>query len=140
MPNIESNALAALQGPEVDAVIELMLLAASADGHLDTSELEQLRQNLLSVEALRLTKADLDPRILAAAKRIDEAPRSERLSELKKALPRPEQRVAALELVISIINADGVFRMSENELAMEVAQALEVDGRVSGDLFLRRLF
>lgn len=140
MPALDSKLLASLSDPQIDAMVEVMLLAAAADGHLDESELKQLRQSLLEVDDLWLSHVDLDQRVAAATQRLGSAPRSARLAALKNELPNPEQRLAALELALRVITADGVIRTAEHDLVLEVSQLLEIDGKVAADLVIKRLY
>jgi tellurite resistance protein len=140
MPALDAKLLAGLEAPQLDALVEVMLLAASADGQLADAELKLLRQSLFEIDKQWLSRVDLDERIAAATKRIASAPRVVRLAELKKALPQATQRLAALELALRIVAADGVLRADEHDLVLEVAQVLEVDSKVAGDLIMRRLY
>jgi uncharacterized tellurite resistance protein B-like protein len=140
MTAFDASRLANLDDSQLNALLELMLLAASIDGHLADTELAQLRQCLHDVDANWLAHVDLDDRVNAARKRIESTSRRERLSELKSTLSEPEQRRAALELALRIVTADGVLQMSEHGLLFEVAQALELDSKFTGNLVLGRLF
>lgn len=136
----DSNVLASFDASHIDALVELMLLAASADGQLGDAEVQVLRQVLLAIDGQCLSQVDIGERLLIAAKRIDAASRSERLAELRKALVSPEQRLAALELVLRVVTADREIQSSEHDVAVEVAQALEIDSGVAGALIMKRLY
>lgn len=119
--------LARLNNEQVDALIEIMLLAAAADGELSIEEIKQLRQCLLEVDELWLTQVDLDQRLQAAHARLSALHRAASLSAAKVVLADVNARKAALELAIRIVAADGIIRTSERELIMETAEALDVD-------------
>jgi uncharacterized tellurite resistance protein B-like protein len=140
MPNRNFKPIANFENSQIDALVELMLLTASADGNFATSELKQLKQNLLDIDSHWVSEAQLDACIAAASKRIAESSRNECINDIKVALPDPQQRKTALEFALSIVTADGVIRMSEHEMLVELAQKLEVDSAFAGDLILRRLF
>lgn len=128
-------------GPShIDALVEVTLLAASADGRLDDAEVEPLRQILLTIDEQCLTRTSLEQRLIEAAKRIDASPRDDRFAAIRDALPRPEQRLAALELALRVVAADRQIQTSEHELVLEVAQQLEIDSRLAGDLITRRWY
>jgi uncharacterized tellurite resistance protein B-like protein len=123
-----------LTDPQIDALIELMLLAASADGTLDESEIAQLRRSLLEVDELWLSNIDLEKRLAIAKNHLDGHRREERLAALKVTLPDAAQRTLALELAVKVMLADGVIRITERELLLEAAEALDVDGNIAADL------
>ncbi len=131
---LKSDLLTKLTDPQVDAMVEAMLLAASADGELDQAELSQLRKCLLEVDDLWLSHIDLDHRIDLAKTRIAGHERAERLAALKGILQKPEQRVAALELAALVIAADGLLRTSERDLMLEAAEVLGVESSLAADI------
>jgi uncharacterized tellurite resistance protein B-like protein len=119
--------LAELNNDQVDALIEVMLLAASADGELSIEEIDQLQKSLLEVNELWITHIDLERRLSEAHTRIAGAKRSERLAAAKAQLIALDARKAALELAIRVMASDSVVRTSERELILETAEALDID-------------
>jgi len=126
--------LARLRNDQVDALIEVMLLAATADGELSIEEVDQLQKCLLEVDELWLTQIDLERRLSDAHKRISGAERPERLAAAKQVLSDPNARRAALELAIRVMAADGIIRTTERELILETAEALDVDREKAADM------
>lgn len=112
-------------------MVEILLLAALADGSLAQAESAVIKRALLSVDELWLNHIDLENRMVEARLRIDAESREARLSKLRTMLPWPEQRALALKLAIQIVEADGVVQSSERELIMEAAQALGVQGDIA---------
>jgi uncharacterized tellurite resistance protein B-like protein len=129
-----SDLLAHLSDNQVDALIEVMLLAATADGELSIEEIDQLQKCLLEVDELWLTQIDLERRLSEAAERIVGADRSSRLSAAKGVLSDLSARKAALELAIRVMAADGIVRTSEREVILETAEALGVDRASAADM------
>jgi uncharacterized tellurite resistance protein B-like protein len=129
-----SDILAGLTDREIDAMVELMLLAAFADGSLDQAESAVIKRSLLGVEALWLSHTDLEERMAKAKDRIKEEGREVRLSRLRTLLAWPEQRLVALQLAIRIVEADGVVQGSERELLLQAAEALGVRDDVASRL------
>jgi uncharacterized tellurite resistance protein B-like protein len=129
-----SKVLAALTDPEIDAMIEVMLLAAFADGSIDQAESAVIKQSLLVVDDLWLNHIDLEDRMARAKRRIDEESRDARLSKLRTMLPWPEQRLVALKLAIRIAEADGVVHSGEREVILQAAEALGVRSDVASEL------
>ncbi len=126
--------LSHLRNDQIDALIEVMLLAAAADGELSIEEVDQLQSCLLAVDELWLTQIDLERRLTEAHKRIASADRSARLSAAKAILSDIDTRRAALELAIRVMASDGVMRTSERELILETAEALDIDRDDAADM------
>ena len=129
-----SDLLSRLNDDQVDALIEVMLLAATADGELSIEEIEQLQKCLLEVDELWLTQIDLERRLSEAAERVVGANRASRLSLAKGVLSDLDARKAALELAIRVMAADGIVRTSEREVILETAEALGVDRVNAADM------
>jgi len=126
-----------LSSAKLDALVEMMFLAASADG--DFSDVERLHF-LQSVESLtdgRLAKAALEGLLDRAKKDLDASGREARLSAVKERLPDAGARKVALSLAIQVTAADGIIRTSERELIMDTAEALEIDRDEAADLVIK---
>ena len=126
-----------LSSAKLDALVEMMYLAASADG--DFSDIEQ-QHFLQSVESLtdgRLAKAALEGLLDRAKKDLDASGRQARLSAVKERLPDAGARKVALSLAIQVAAADGIIRTSERELIMATADALEIDRDQAADLVMK---
>ena len=126
-----------LSSAKLDALVEMMFLAASADG--DFSDVERLHF-LQSVESLtdgRLAKAALEGLLDRAKKDLDASGREARLSAVKERLPDAGARKVALALAIQVTAADGIIRTSERELIMDTAEALEIDRDEAADLVIK---
>jgi uncharacterized tellurite resistance protein B-like protein len=129
-----SELLSHLNNEQIDSLIELMLLAASADGELSIEEIDQLQKSLLEVDELWITQIDLEKRLSQAHDRIRGANRQARLAAVKSSLSALDSRKAGLELAIRVMAADGVVRTSERELILETAEVLDVDRDVAADM------
>jgi tellurite resistance protein len=137
MSGSNANVVQGLSNAKLEALVEMMFLAASADG--DFSDVE--RQHFLhSVESLtdgRLGKAALEGLLGQAKKDLDASGREARLSAVKERLPDAGARKVALSLAIQVTAADGIIRTSERELILETAVALEIDQDEAADLVLK---
>ncbi len=129
-----SELLSHLNNEQIDSLVEVMLLAASADGELSIEEFDQLQSCLLEADELWLTHVDLEKRISHAQARIHGADRASRLASIRQSLASLAARKAGLELAIRVTAADGIIRTSERELILETAEALEVDREVAADM------
>ena len=126
-----------LSSAKLDALVEMMFLAASADG--DFSDVE--RQHFLrSVESLtdgRLAKPALESLLDRAQKDLEASGREARLTAVKERLPDAGARKVALSLAIQVTAADGIIRTSERELIMDTADALGIDRDEAADLVIK---
>ncbi|HKY34717.1 MAG TPA: TerB family tellurite resistance protein [Polyangiaceae bacterium] len=137
MSGIDASAVKGLSDAKLEALVEMMFLAASADG--DFSDVER-RHFLKSVESLtdgRLGKAALEALLTRAKHDLETSGRKPRLSAVKERLPDAGARKVALSLAIQVTAADGIIRTSERELILETADALEIDRDEAADLVLK---
>jgi uncharacterized tellurite resistance protein B-like protein len=126
--------LESLTDPEIDALVEIMLLAACSDGSLDYVEVSLLKQTMRRVDEHWLSHVDLNERIERAKLRIAAESRDIRLEKLRTMLPWPEQRLLALKLAAKIVTADGQVKPGERELMLQAAEALGVRSELAKDL------
>jgi uncharacterized tellurite resistance protein B-like protein len=127
MSGTNASVVQGLSNAKLEALVEMMFLAASADG--DFSDLER-KHFLQSVESLtdgRLAKAALEGLLDRAKADLEASSRQARLAAVKERLPDPGARKVALSLAIQVTAADGIIRTSERELIMDTADALEID-------------
>jgi len=134
MPNTDPAFVRDLSDEKIEALIEIMFLAATADGEMSAAEHERF---VASAERLtsRLVAGEKLEALLARAKAdLRAGDRSARLAAVKARLPDMEARKLALALAIQITAADGIIRTSERELILETAAALDVDGNTAADM------
>ncbi|HYQ16155.1 MAG TPA: TerB family tellurite resistance protein [Polyangiaceae bacterium] len=123
-----------LSNAKLDALVEIMFLAASADGEFSDVERKHF---LHSVEALtdgRLAGAALEALLERAKTDLEASGRQARLQAVKDRLPDAGARKVALSLAIEVTAADGIIRTSERELIFETADTLEIDRDQAADL------
>ena len=131
--------LGTLDAARLDAVIETMVIAAAADGELDTDEREQL---LASLAALTRGAAGLSaaerPDLAAVLDRVlrelREQGREARLAIVAERLGDAAGRKAAFGLSVEVTATDGIVRTSEREFLLELAAALQIDRDEAADL------
>ena len=112
---------------KLEALVEMMFLAASADGDFSAVERSFFVGSVESLTDGRLSKQRLEELLTAAKRDLDGSSREERLRSVKERLPDAGARKVALALAIQITAADGIIRTSERELILESAEALEID-------------
>jgi tellurite resistance protein len=119
---------------KVEALIEMMYLAATADGELGPEERDHFVKAAQDLTSRLVTGAALDALLGRVQQRLDAEGRDARLAAVKLRLPDDTTRRLALSLAIQITAADGVIRTSERELIFDTARALEIDNDAAADL------
>jgi tellurite resistance protein len=119
---------------KVEALIEMMYLAATADGDLGAEERDHFVKAAADLTSRLVVGKELDAIIARVQARLDAEGRDARLSAVKARLPDDTTRRLALSLAIQITAADGVIRTSERELIFDTARALDIDGDAAADL------
>jgi tellurite resistance protein len=120
--------------PKLEAVVELMYLAASADGEFSE---EERRHFLSSVESLtdrRLAGDGLDGIVSRLEAGVRSGDREGRLAAVKERLGTPPLRKIAFSMAAQVMAADGIIRTTERELLLELAETLEIDRDEAADL------
>lgn len=134
MAGIDTSAVRNLAGAQLEALIEMMFLAASADGELADEEKKLFESSVTSLTGGKLGGDKLAALLARAKQDLDASTREARLASVKERLPDAKARKAALGLAIQVTAADGVIRTSERELIMDTAEALEIDRDEAADL------
>jgi tellurite resistance protein len=134
MSGIDARAVIGLPDAKLDALVEMMFLAASADGDFSAVERSHFLKSVESLTSGRLTKATLESMLERAERDLASSSREARLSAVKERLPDAAARKVALSLAIQVTAADGIIRTSERELIFETADALEIDRDEAADL------
>ena len=124
---MSGNDLQALGEAKLEALVEAMFLAASADGEFSPVERAHFLKTVESLTDGRLPTARLAALVAEAGEALEREGRKARLSSVKSRLPDAGVRRVALSLAIQVTAADGIIRTSERELILETAEALEID-------------
>jgi uncharacterized tellurite resistance protein B-like protein len=119
--------LQSLGDAKLEALVEVMFLAASADGDFSDVEREHFVKSVESLTDGRIAHAKLETLVSDATAALESEGREARLASVKARLPDAGSRKVALSLVIQVTAADGIIRTSERELILETAEALEID-------------
>jgi uncharacterized tellurite resistance protein B-like protein len=120
--------------PRLHALVELMFLAATADGEFSGDEREHFQRSVESLTDRKVTGETLDKLLETIEKSHAGEGRAARIAHVKDALPTPELRKVGLSMAIRVMCADGIVRTSERELIMDLADGLDVDHDVAADL------
>ena len=119
---------------KIQALIEMMFLAATADGELSATEHAEFVKSAESLTSRLIKGEELEALIARARVDLDASGREARLEAVKARLPDAGARKLALSLAIQITAADGIVRTSERELIMDTARALDIDNDVAADM------
>jgi uncharacterized tellurite resistance protein B-like protein len=131
---VDTSAIKGLAHPKLEALVEMMFLAACADGDFSDVEHEAFYASVESLTDGRLDRAATEKLIAVVKQELDQEGREARLAAVKERLPDHGARKVALSLAIQITAADGIIRTTERELIMDTAEALEIDRDEAADL------
>ena len=134
MRNTDPAFVRDLNDEKIEALIEMMFLAAAADGELSDAEHKQFVTSAENLTSRLMTGDALEALLVRAKKDLDASGREARLAAVKARLPDASARKLALSLAIQITAADGVVRTSERELILDTAAALDIDGDTAADM------
>jgi tellurite resistance protein len=122
------------EAPQLEAVVEVMFLAAFADGDFGDEERAHFLTSIESLTDRTVSGETLAHLVSRIQGRATSEGRSARLAAIKDLLPDPGARKAALALAIQLTAADGIIRTSARELVLEAAEALGVPRDDAADL------
>jgi len=120
--------------PKLEAIIELMFLAAFADGDFGAEERVHFLGSIESLTDRRVTGDTLEHLVTRIAGDLSAQGRAARLASVKDRLGDAGSCKAALGLAIQVTAADGIIRTSEREMILEAAEALHIDRDEAADL------
>jgi tellurite resistance protein len=129
-----ANDLQALGNAKLEALVEVMFLAASADGEFSEVERSHFLKSVESLTDGRIAPVRLEALLDEASSALLREGREARLASVKGRLPDKGSRRVALSLAIQVTAADGIIRTSERELILETAEALEIDRNEAANL------
>lgn len=122
------------EAPQLEAVVEVMFLAAFADGDFGEEEKAHFLKSIESLTDRSLNGETLEHMVARIHGDTEAEGRAARLASIKDRLPDLGARKAALALAIQLTAADGIIRTSERELILEAADALDVPADDAADL------
>jgi tellurite resistance protein len=120
--------------PKLEALVEIMVLAASADGDFADDERARLASAVESLTSRKIAPEKLPALLKKLERQLEEEGREKRLTTVRERLGTPAERKIALELALRVMMADGILRTSERELVLDTAEALEIDRDVAADM------
>lgn len=133
----DENPIESFDEPKLEALVEVMVLAASADGDFAPEERERLERNIETLTSRRVAGDKLHGLLASLEARIESEGRATRLAAVKAALGQKQARIVALDLALQVMASDGIIRTSERELILETAEALEIDPEQAAEMVKR---
>jgi tellurite resistance protein len=118
--------LADVTSPKLQALIEAMFLAATADGEFAPEESLQFSATIEALTDKQIDRASIQKRVAELSALLKKEGRPARLSAVAQRLPAGMGRETALILAAAITASDGQVVERENDLLADLAEALEV--------------
>lgn len=112
--------------PKVEALVEAMFLAATADGELAPEELLQFRATVEALTDEKLSGEAVQGLVEQFSALLKAEGRPKRLAAIASRIPAGKPRETAIILAAAITASDGEIRGAENDLVADLAEALEV--------------
>jgi tellurite resistance protein len=137
MPANDPPSMRMKDEPNMEAIVELMFLAAFADGEFSDDERRHFMRSVESLTDRQLHPGTLDEIVRRAVAELQVEGRAARIASVRARLPSAAGRKVALSLAIQVVVADGIIRTSERELLNEIADALEIDRDEAADLVVK---
>ncbi|WP_197041095.1 tellurite resistance TerB family protein [Chondromyces apiculatus] len=134
MPPSMPPSLRAFGEPRLQAMVELMYLAASADGDFSKEERAHFLSSVESLTDRQISGSSLDRLVARFEADLRKDGRDVRLASIRERLESIALRKVGLSLVVAVIVADGIIRTTEREALLEMADALEISRDEAADL------
>lgn len=125
---------AALEVNKLEAFLELMFLAAHADGEVHELERAAFREQVIAETQGQLEPELIDMMLAQIEVNLAKHPREERLASIRERLTEPRLRRAALQVAARIIRADGKIVEGEVSFYERAAKALGVEPSVAREI------
>jgi len=116
--------LSALELNELEAFVELMFLAAAADGVVNDAERAAFRGQVLKNTHGQLDAALVDQVLTHLERELHGVDRGKQLASIRDRLRDPRKRRAALVHAARVVLADGVLALDEVEFLHRALSAL----------------
>lgn len=116
-----------LGSSKVQALVEAMFLAATADGEFAPEESLQFSATISALTDRKLDPDDIYRLVGELSLKLNEQGRQARLAAIANRLPAGKVRETAIILAAAITASDGDVKSEENDFVADLAEALGVD-------------
>lgn len=135
--NTTEVSLASLEINKIEALLEMMFLAAYADGEVSEAERAVFKSQILVGTEGQLQLAMVEMILRQVESSLVHEGREERLASIRQRIPDERMRRAALEIAGRILRADGVMHVDEIAFLGRAAEALELDPSVVNEILAK---
>lgn len=134
---MSSAPLSGFSTPVLEGIVEMLFLAATADGEFSEEERVHFKASVESLTDRAMSGPSFDRRMAEMEQALAADGLTARLAAVRERLPDARQRKVALQMAIRLTATDGIIRTSEREWILEAAEALGIDGDTAADLVAR---
>lgn len=127
MPPISLRSAHTLDEPKIEALVEIMYLAAYADGEFGEQEKSHFARSVQSLTDRKVTPEMLDKLIVRLDADRKASGTGALIERARMQLGSPAACKVALNLAIGVITADGKVTTSERSMLNEIGAALGVE-------------
>ncbi len=117
---------AELGSPKVEALVEAMFLAATADGDFAPEESMQFSATIGALTDRKLDPDSVYRLVGLLSQKLKSEGRQARLSAIAQRLPEGKPRETAVILAAAITMSDGEVKAAENDFVADLAEALGI--------------
>ena len=118
-----------LDETKLEALVEVVYLAAFADGEFSETERAHFARSVEQLTEGRLRPPHLNEVVEGLRERLETAGREACVASIRERLTEPNLRWLAVMLAADMTGADGVIHPLEREMLLSLAAALDVDGK-----------
>jgi uncharacterized tellurite resistance protein B-like protein len=119
--------LASLEIPRLEAVVELMFLAAYSDGTVSDLEREEMSAQVVAGVDGMINAATIKAMLVYIEDALAQEGREARFASIRRRLGEPKMKLAALATAVKILKADQVVNPHEMAWLVRAADALGVE-------------
>lgn len=131
--------LASLEINKIEALLEMMFLAAYADGEVSEVERSEFRSQILVGTEGQLQVAIVEMILRQVETSFAQESREDRLAAIRQRVPEERMRRALLDVAARIIRVDGKLHVDEVTFLSRAAEALELDPAIARELLAKPL-
>jgi tellurite resistance protein len=111
---------------KLEAFVELMFLAAYADGQVQPSEREVFKQQIVAGSSGQLREEVIELILRSIERALASGSREIRFEAIRRRLSDPRMRMSALQQAVAVLRADGDVGDDEVAFLLRAAHALEI--------------
>jgi uncharacterized tellurite resistance protein B-like protein len=135
--NTTEVSLASLEINKIEALLEMMFLAAYADGEVSAAERAAFKAQILVGTEGQLQVAMVEMIMRQVEEALVHDGREERFAAIRQRIPEERMRRAALEIAGRILRADGELHVDEVAFLGRAAEALGLDPSVAHEILAK---